>query len=50
MDCQGTGDIKKSDLRLDNLILYIGLTLADVQILNIRGGLGNSELENLEVR
>ena len=50
MDCQGTGDIQRSDSRMDNLILFLGLTLADVQILNVKSVLTVSELERLEVR
>ena len=50
MDCQGTGDLQRSDLRLDNLILFLGLTLSDIQILNVRGLLSTHELERLEVR
>ena len=50
MDCQGTGNQQISDSRMDNLISFLGSTLADVQILNVKGVLGLPELERLEVR
>ena len=50
MDCQGTGDMENGDLRIDHLILFIGLTLTNVQILNVKGTLEHRDLGKLEVR
>ena len=50
MDCQGTGDTDRSDSRVDNLILFLGLTLTDVLIFNALGKIGLPDYESLEVR
>ena len=49
MDCQGTGDMDRGDLRIDHLILFIGLTLTNVLILNVKGVLSSTDLGKLEV-
>ena len=50
MDCQGTGDNQKSSTRLDHMILFLGLRMANVQILNVKADVQNTDLERLEVR
>jgi len=49
IDCQGTGDSLKSTPTLDNLILYLGLQLANVQILNLKSVLQTNDLERIDV-
>jgi len=49
IDCQGTGDSLMSTPTLDNLILYLGLQLANVQILNLKGVLQTNDLERIDV-
>ena len=49
MDCQGTGDKQKSSKRLDHMILFLGLRMANVQILNVKADVHNTDLERLEV-
>ena len=50
MDCQGTGDTERSSKRLDHKILFLGLRMADVQILNVKDRVKNTDYERLEVR
>ncbi|KAF6034849.1 ATL1 [Bugula neritina] len=47
VDCQGTGDSLMSTPTLDNLILYLGLQLANVQILNLKSVLQTNDLERI---
>jgi len=49
IDCQGTGDSLMSTPTLDNLILYLGLQLANVQILNLKSVLQTNDLERIDV-
>ncbi|KAF6033813.1 hypothetical protein EB796_007879 [Bugula neritina] len=49
IDCQGTGDSLKSTPTLDNLILYLGLQLANVQILNLKSVLQTNDLERIDM-
>ena len=50
MDCQGTGDTVNGDTNLDNLIHYIGLQAATVQIVNIQNRLQNSHVNDIQVQ
>ena len=50
MDCQGTGDHQKCSERLDHMILFLGLRIADVQILNVKSNVKSTDLERLEVK
>ena len=45
----GTGDTENGSLELDNLLLYLGLQLSHVQIINIKGKLTPSDIESLHV-
>ena len=49
MDCQGTGDHRKSREH-DHMILFLGLRMANVQILNVKSNVMSTDLERLEVR
>ncbi|KAF6034850.1 ATL3 [Bugula neritina] len=49
IDCQGTGDSLMSTPTLDNLILYLGLQLANVQILNLKSVLQTNDLERIDM-
>ncbi|KAF6033679.1 hypothetical protein EB796_008015 [Bugula neritina] len=49
MDCQGTGDARLSSPTLDNLILYMGVQMASIQILNLKGVLQATDLERLDL-
>ena len=49
MDCQGTGDNKKGSTELDHLILFLGVRMANVQIVNVRSSIKNDDLTHLEV-
>ena len=50
MDCQGTGDNQQSSPTLDNAILFLGLQMANVQILNVKSQMQSDDLERLKVR
>ena len=45
----GRGDIENGSEELDNLLLYLGLQLSHVQILNMKGGLTTPDIECLHV-
>ncbi|KAF6028112.1 ATL1 [Bugula neritina] len=49
IDCQGTGDSLMSTPTLDNLILYLGLQLTNVQILNLKSVLQTNDLERIDM-
>ena len=49
MDCQGNKDLKQSTLTLDNLIMFLGLQLSDMHILNMKGTQGADDFERLGV-
>ena len=49
MDCQGNKDLKQSTLTLDNLIMFLGLQLSDMHILNVKGTQGADDFERLGV-
>ena len=49
VDCQGTSDNRRSDVKLDTLIMYISLQLSSVQILNVVRYLRSDELTALKV-
>ena len=49
MDCQGTGDNKRSSKILDDLILFLGAKIANVQIINVKSQLESNDLARLEV-
>ena len=49
MDSQGTGDELLSTPTIDIGILFLGLQLADVQLLNVRSPLQTREFEQLRV-
>ena len=49
MDCQGTGDNKRSSKELDDLILFLGAKIANVQIINVKSQLESNDLARLEV-
>ena len=50
MDCQGTGDNQQSSPTLDNAILFLGLQMANVQILNVKSQMQSDDLLRLKVR
>ena len=49
MDCQGTKDIDQSTPTLDNLIMFLGVQLSDIHILNLKGNLGADDCDRLGV-
>ena len=49
MDCQGTKDIDQSTPTLDNLIMFLGVQLSDMHILNLKGNLGADDFDRLGV-
>ncbi|XP_067951802.1 atlastin-2-like, partial [Watersipora subatra] len=49
MDCQGTADSMRSNPTLDNLILFLGLQLADVHILNVNQSMGADAISRLSL-
>ena len=49
VDCQGTSDNRRSDVKLDTLIMYISLQLSSVQVLNVVRYLRSDELTALKV-
>ena len=49
MDCQGSKDLKRSTPTLDNLIMFLGLQLSDIHILNTKGTIGADDFERLGV-
>ena len=49
MDCQGTGDNKRSSKKLDDMILFLGAKMANVQIINVKSQLRSDDLKSLEV-
>ena len=49
MDCQGTGDTAHADTNLDNLIHYIGLQSATVQIVNVQNRLHTQDITGIQV-
>jgi len=48
MDCEGDGHLK-GDVRVDNLVTYISLQMASVQLLNIDKLLQPINLQRLKV-
>ena len=49
MDSQGTGDEQTSTPTIDNGILFLGLQMANVQLLNVRSPLQTEDLVQLQV-
>lgn len=49
IDCQGTGDVTYGSPELDNIILYIGLQLANVLIFNLEKSLVINDMTRLNV-
>ena len=49
MDSQGTDDKQSSTPTIDNGILFLGLQLANVQLLNVRSPLQTQDLVQLHV-
>ena len=49
VDCQGTSDNRRSDVKLDTLIMYISLQLSSVQVVNVVRYLRSDELTALKV-
>ena len=45
----GRGDTENGSEYLDNLLLYLGLQLSHVQMLNVMGTLAQPEIESLRV-
>ena len=50
IDSMGRGDTENGSEELDNLLLYLGLQLSHVQILNVKGKLTTPDIECLHVR
>ena len=49
VDSQGTGDNRRSDVKLDTLIMYISLQLSSVQVLNVEKYLTSDVMISLQV-
>ena len=49
MDCQGTVDTTHADTALDNLIHYIGLQAATVQMVNVQNRLNTRDITGIQV-
>ena len=49
MDCQGIADNMRGSKELDNLILFLGAKMANVQIINVKSQLRSDDLKSLEV-
>lgn len=49
MDSQGTSDEQLSTHSIDNAILFLGLQMSDVHLLNVRSPLQAQDLEQLQV-
>ena len=49
MDSQGTGDEQLSTPTIDNGILFLGLQMSNVQLLNVRSPLQTQDLVQLQV-
>ena len=45
----GRGDPNNGNAELDNILLYLGLQLSHVQILNMKGSLTTPDIESLHV-
>lgn len=49
VDSQGTGDNRRSDVKLDTLIMYISVQLSSVQVLNVEKYLTSDVMISLQV-
>ena len=49
VDFMGQGDTENTSQDLDDLLLYLGLQLAHVQLINVKGKVTNSYLNSLDV-
>lgn len=49
VDCQGTGDLKKSNTNLDILIAYISMQISSVNITNLNAVVGVDDLAVIQV-
>ena len=50
IDCQGSDDTAQATPTLDNAIMFLGLQLSDMHILNTKGRQKAGDLERMEVQ
>jgi len=49
IDIKGMGDLRNASEAVDNLLMYVGLQICNLQIINVKGELLASEFAKLSV-